>query len=92
MALKSCPNGHQYHKSSDCPSCPICEAERKPRDGFMALLGAPARRAMESHNINSLEQLAGYSEQEILQFHGVGKSSIPKLKQALLAAGLDFRK
>lgn len=92
MALKTCPNGHQYHKSSDCPSCPICEAERKPRDGFMALLGAPARRAMESHNINSLEQLAGYSEQEILQFHGVGKSSIPKLKQALLAAGLDFRK
>ena len=92
MALKTCPNGHKYHKSSDCPSCPICEAERKPRDGFMALLGAPARRAMESHNINSLEQLAGYSEQEILQFHGVGKSSIPKLKQALLAAGLDFRK
>ncbi len=92
MALKTCPNGHQYHKSSDCPTCPVCEAERKPRDGFMALLGAPARRALESHNINSLEQLAGYSEQEILQFHGVGKSSIPELKQALMAAGLDFRK
>lgn len=26
--LKTCSQGHRYRKSSDCPTCPICEAER----------------------------------------------------------------
>jgi len=54
-SLRVCPNGHEYYKSSDCPTCPICEAERKPKQGFMALIPAPARRALEGEGINSLE-------------------------------------
>ena len=44
---KVCTNGHQFFKSSDCPTCPVCEAERKPKFGLLSLLAAPARRALE---------------------------------------------
>lgn len=88
---KICPNGHTYYKSSDCPVCPVCEQARKPQGHWLALLGAPARRAFESAGISTLEQLAGYSEKEVLALHGMGKSSMPKLKEALKAAGLRFK-
>ena len=91
MHLKTCEKGHQFYKSSDCPTCPICEKERKPKDGFMANLPAPARRALESKEIDSIEKLATYSEKEILSLHGMGKSSIPKLKAALEEMGLAFK-
>jgi predicted RecB family nuclease len=89
--LKTCKNGHSFYKSSDCPVCPACEAARKPKDDFLSLLGAPARRALENNGISSLEQLAAYSEKEILNFHGIGKSKIPKLKQLLTDKKLSFR-
>lgn len=88
---RTCPNGHQYYKSSDCPTCPVCEAARKPANSFISLLGAPARRALENHNITTLQQLSTYTEKEILAFHGMGKSSIPKLQQALAAQRLSFK-
>eukprot|EP01035_Chromulina_nebulosa_P010937 gene10937-14648_t len=81
--LRVCPKGHQYYKSSDCPTCPICEAERKPESSFLSKLSAPARRALENKNITSVEQLSKYTEAEILALHGMGKTSMPKLKLAL---------
>lgn len=89
--LKTCSKGHQYNKTSDCPTCPICEAARKPKDGFLSTLAAPARRALEREGILSLEKLSKYTAEEILALHGMGKSSIPKLKNALNEAGLDFK-
>lgn len=90
--LRICNKGHEYYKSSDCPVCPICEDERKPATGFLTRLAAPARRALEQEGINSLPKLSKYSEQELLQLHGMGPSSIPKLKQALKEEGLSLRK
>ncbi|MCP1311952.1 RNA polymerase alpha subunit C-terminal domain-containing protein [Paenibacillus tyrfis] len=89
--LRTCSNGHQYYKSSDCPSCPICEQERKPDNGFLSLLSAPARRALKHYGITSLQQLSQYSEKEILQFHGMGPASLPKLRTALKENGLSFK-
>ncbi|WP_028544309.1 RNA polymerase alpha subunit C-terminal domain-containing protein [Paenibacillus taiwanensis] len=89
--IRTCLRGHQYQKSSDCPTCPICEQERKPEQGFLAVLSAPARRALEHNGITSLEQLATYSEKEILQFHGMGPASLPKLRAALQDNGLSFK-
>lgn len=88
--LRTCKNGHQYYKSSDCPTCPICETEKKPKEGFLSLLAAPARRALENANISTLEQLSKYSEKDILKLHGIGKATIPILKQQLENAGLQF--
>jgi predicted RecB family nuclease len=60
--LRKCSNGHSYYKSSDCPVCPICEQQKKPKDGFLSLLGAPARRALENKGIATLQQLSQFSE------------------------------
>jgi len=80
--------GHSYYKSSDCPTCPVCEEEKKPKDGFLSLLAAPARRALENNGIRTLKQLSKLSEEEILRLHGMGKASLPKLKAALAEKGL----
>jgi hypothetical protein len=88
---KTCPNGHVFYKSSDCPTCPACEAERKPQAGWLSTLSAPARRALENAGIVSIEQVAKYSRAELLSLHGLGPSSIPKLEVALSAKGLSFR-
>jgi len=90
--LRVCKNGHKYYKSSDCPTCPVCEMERKPKSGFLSLLSAPARRALVNNEITTLKELAKYSEAEILKFHGMGKASLPKMRVALKEAGLQFRK
>ena len=91
-SLRTCAKGHQYFKSSDCPTCPVCEAERRPEHGFLSLLSAPARRALEREEIETLIQLSKYTEGEILKLHGMGPSSIAKLKKVLAAAKLSFRK
>ncbi|TDL67713.1 hypothetical protein E2R58_00380 [Paenibacillus amylolyticus] len=90
--LRTCEQGHSYYKKSDCPTCPTCEAERKPTEGFLALLSAPARRALENESITTLQQLAEYTEKEILKLHGIGPSAMPKLRNALEEEGLSFKK
>ena len=90
--LRTCKKGHTYSKSTDCPTCPICEREKTPKAEFLATLSAPARRALEGADILTLEKLCNYTEKEILSLHGVGPSVIPKLKEALEKAGLEFRK
>ena len=78
---KTCSKGHQFHKTSACPVCPFCEKEKE--DFFIPKLSAPARRALENAGIDSLEKLATYSEKELLKLHGIGKSTIPVLKNIL---------
>lgn len=90
--LKTCKNGHSYYKSSDCPTCPICEEKRKPKDNFLSLLAAPARRALENKGIISLEQLSKFTEKEILSLHGMGKTTIPKLQKLLSENNMNFKK
>lgn len=91
IKIKTCVQGHQFYKSSDCPTCPICEAARKPQGNFLAALVAPARRALESQGITTLKQLASFTEKEILALHGMGNSTLPKLHAALHAEGLTFK-
>ncbi|MDR2993904.1 MAG: RNA polymerase alpha subunit C-terminal domain-containing protein [Bacillus cereus] len=89
--LRTCEQGHEYYKSSDCPTCPICEKERKPKEGFLSLLSAPARRALEHRGSQNVEELSKYSEKEILKLHGMGPASLPKLRKALEESGLSFK-
>ncbi|WP_127586541.1 RNA polymerase alpha subunit C-terminal domain-containing protein [Paenibacillus koleovorans] len=87
----TCEYGHTFYKSSDCPTCPTCEQGRKPESGFLAQLGAPARRALQHQGIDTLQLLSQYSENEILSIHGMGPGSMPKLRAALQEQGLSFK-
>lgn len=89
--LRICEKGHRFYKSSDCNSCTVCEAERKPKEGFLASLSAPARRALEGKGITSVEELSDYTEKEIMSLHGVGKTALVRMKEALDEAGLRFK-
>jgi len=60
--------------------------------GFLSLISAPARRAMESKGIKNLKQLSGYTSKEIVNLHGIGKTTIPILISALRKEGLSFKK
>lgn len=89
--LRTCKNGHDYYKSSDCPVCPVCEKERKPEADFLSLISAPARRALESQGLITLKKLSMWREADVLKLHGIGPSAIPKLKGALKSKGLGFK-
>ena len=88
---RTCAQGHLYFKTSDCPTCPLCEAARKPLAGFLSKIGAPARRALEREGIFTLADLYQRSEAELLRLHGLGPSSIPKLRKALEENGMRFK-
>ena len=91
MAEKTCPQGHKFLKSSDCPVCPECEAARTPTSAFHAAVGAPARRALEREGIDTLAKLSTWTVPQVLALHGLGPSSIPKLAEQLAKAGRSFR-
>jgi uncharacterized protein YdhG (YjbR/CyaY superfamily) len=61
------------------------------KGSFLALLPAPARRALENKGITTLKKLSSFSETEILGLHGMGPGSIPTLLDALKQAGLSFK-
>lgn len=88
--LKTCAKGHKFYKSSDCPVCPVCAAAEKPESGFMALISAPARRALIRAGISTPVDLAQHTEKEILDLHGIGPKALPVLKQALAESGMAF--
>lgn len=56
----------------------------------MAKLVAPARRALERAGISMLGELAAHSEKDLLALHGFGPATLPILRKALKAAGLQF--
>lgn len=89
--LRICDHGHRYYKSSDCPTCPVCNKEQTPHRGFLRELSAPARNALLAEQIDTLEKLSRYSEKDVLALHGVGPSSMPVLRQHLAQAGLAFK-
>lgn len=89
--LKICPKGHKYYKSTDCPTCPTCEQEKKPKEGFLLLMSAPARQALEEEGITTLKKLAKYSEKDLLKLHGFGPASLPILRKSLKENGLSFK-
>ena len=89
---KVCPKGHVFFKMPGCSSCPRCEAARKPQEGFLAGLAAPARRALEGAGLTTLAKLAKNTEAQVSELHGMGPNAIGKLRAALNKDGMSFRK
>ena len=93
--LKICNRGHKFYKSSDCPICPKCWAgyyREKNYGNLPNSLSAPALRALLNANITNLSKLAKHTEAKVLELHGMGPASLPKLRAALKAKGLSFKR
>ena len=92
--LNICNRGHKFYKKSDCRVCPRCWSgyyKQKNKGNFPDKLSAPALRALLNAGIFNLVSLSKYGEKEVLQLHGMGPSSLPKLREALRKKGLDFK-
>lgn len=54
-------------------------------------LAAPAKRALASAGITCLDDISRFTKEEILNLHGVGKSAIVALGEALETSGMAFK-
>ncbi|MDQ2678355.1 MAG: DNA-binding protein [Actinomycetota bacterium] len=54
-------------------------------------IGAPATRALTAIGVTRLEQLADFSEQELLDLHGFGPRALRIVRDALAAEGRSLR-
>jgi hypothetical protein len=69
----------------------VTPVKKRTPDDFLAALATPARRALEREGITTPRKLSRWTEREIRQLHGMGPSTIPKLRAALKQAGLTFK-
>ena len=58
---------------------------------FPRSMGRVAPRELAANGITRLEQLAEYTEREILAIHGVGPKAVRILGEELQSRGLAFR-
>ncbi|HXK38387.1 MAG TPA: DNA-directed RNA polymerase subunit alpha C-terminal domain-containing protein [Candidatus Paceibacterota bacterium] len=88
-----CSRGHEFTKTPATPVCPICWPgyKKNQRIDLPTDLSAPAYRALTDANITTLKKLAQYTAEDILSLHGIGPSSLPKLKRALAENNLAFK-
>ena len=84
---KVCPQGHVFFKTPGCSTCPRCEAARRPKEGFLAELAAPARRALENAGLTTLAKLSKKTEAQLLELHGMGPDAIAKLRKVMKKDG-----
>jgi len=63
-----------------------------PKQEILAVLAAPARRALEGAGLTTLAKVAKKTESQVSELHGMGPNAITKLRAALKKAGLSFRK
>jgi hypothetical protein len=54
-------------------------------------MGAPARNALESLGVMSLDGVTRFSEKELLAIHGVGPKAVAVIKAALHEQGKSLR-
>ena len=90
--MKTCSNGHQFTKSSDCPVCPQCEKEKKPTGGVLSLVAAPARRALQGAGIESNSDFSKFTKEEILQLHGMGPKALDVIESEMKKGKVKFKK
>ena len=73
------------------PMPPRTDATHPNRAAFPAGLSGPALRALAVAGVRSLDDLAAWSESELLALHGMGAKGVRTLGDALRASGRAFR-
>ena len=65
--------------------CVLFVKKKKSTDTFLDKFSEPARRALEKEGITTLEKLANYEPEQLLQLHGIGPSSLKVIDKLLNA-------
>jgi DNA-directed RNA polymerase alpha subunit len=88
---RHCVNEHEFIKSSDCFVCPKCEKNKLINNLFLKQFSAPARRALEKLDINSIQDVCNYKEKEITNTHGIGPKAMEIIKTLLKEHNISFK-
>ena len=67
------------------------DTEESAGPGSLPNMGRPATAAPAQIGVRNVEDLAGYTEQEILALHGVGTNAIRILRPVMEEMGIRFR-
>ncbi|MCZ4245361.1 hypothetical protein [Pedobacter punctiformis] len=60
---------------------------------YIALkLSAPAQRALQEANIQTLADFENFTEAEVASWHGIGKNAMILIKEAMTLRQLIFKK
>ncbi len=89
---ETCSRGHPFQKSKETPVCWMCWPGYYSKGDLPKGLSAPALRALLNADITKLNQLAQYTEGEIVELHGMGPKAFGLLKEALKKQGVFFKK
>lgn len=60
-------------------------------DDLLLKLANPARRALQTAGITTLEQLSSFTADEILALHGIGKNALRVIQAVLAENGMALR-
>ena len=66
--------------------------EEKHQTNLPPKLAKPAQRALAGVDILTIEQLAKWSEKDLMDLHGMGPKAMGQLREALNEKGLSFAK
>jgi DNA-directed RNA polymerase alpha subunit len=59
---------------------------------LITTISKPAQRALIHAEILTDQQLASFTEKDLLKLHGIGPSAIPKITEHLKEKGLSLKK
>jgi len=68
------------------------EATHPNKAAFPPGVGGPALRTLSSAGIQSMADLARWSEADLARLHGMGPKALGALRDALEASGRSFRR
>jgi len=60
--------------------------------GDLPRIGGPATRALNRLGVTAMRQLAGYSENQLLELHGFGPKAMKIIKAEMASRGMSLRK
>lgn len=66
--------------------------EEPAGDELPSGLSEPARRALAGAGVSTLQDVADYTENELMKLHGMGPKALQTLRRALAAKGLALSK
>ena len=83
--------GAKRGAKTKCDSAKVAEFDYSALAPQFRVLSKPAQRALINAGLTTLSRVAAKTEKQILELHGFGPSSLPRVRKALAERGLRFK-